>query len=610
MSNEAKQLKIALVSPEIRPFAATGGLGDVAAFLSREIKKLGHDIRLFMPNYAMIEEQGHVLEELPGLGGPVEAPQLGSIYAKTALLPDSEVPVYFIGAEERDYYSRVHGRSQLYGWDDDASRFILLCRGVLGLFSVIGWKPDVIHCNDWQTGLIPAYLDGVYKYDFSQTATLYTIHNIVHSGLVDREHSTRTLREAGLGLELLPSQPHEFWGHFNFAKGALLLADMVNTVSPTYSQEILRPEEPLKDPQTGQPYEILIRGRRQTVAHQLKIHNAAGFEDILCQRAEEQPSPYLGILNGIDYDYWSPEIDVRLEARNLLQAVESLGLAAANEKRLAGQGLSQMARSLRERLEAEDVPLDELAFSAGDEIETLLERKRRNKRRLQWLCGLEQREDALLVGRIGRIGDQKDGLLMVREQEALRRILGLELQMVVLGRANEKDPAGVHYRQEFARLDREHRQGKPGRFCFVNERYRDLLDRNIGEEEDYDVEHLIYAGSDAFLLPSLYEPCGLSQMISFRYGTLPIVSKTGGLADTVRHWDEVVMEDKGPGFVFRELSPQGLVQVVGEAVQLYRENQVLWRELILDGMTRDFSWGRSAQEYVRAYSQAIARRRT
>jgi starch synthase len=607
VNSSTEPLKIALVSPEIRPFAATGGLGDVAAFLAREIKKLGHDIRLLMPNYAMIEAQGYVLEELPGLGEPIVVPQVGSVYVKTALLPNSEVPVYFITAEDRDYYSRTRQRSQLYGWPDDASRFILLCRGVLELFNVIGWKPNVIHCNDWQAGLIPAYLDSVYKYDFLNTATLYTAHNIVFSGPAGL--STRTLREAGLGLELVRPHPHEFWRYFNFAKGALLLANVVNTVSPTYSQEILRPEEPLKDPQTGEPYEIPIREGARIVAHQLKIHNGAGFEDILGRRAAKQPSPFLGILNGIDYEYWDPENDMRLEARSFLQAVESLDPSAAGEERLAGQGVLSLARSLRERVAAEEVPLDKLSFSARDEVETLLERKRRNKRRLQWLCGLEQREDVLLVGRIGRIGDQKDGLLMVRKQEALRRILGLDLQMVVLGRANKKDPAGVHYQQEFARLDREHRRGKPGRFCFVNERYRDLLGRDFDEEEDYDMEHLIYAGSDTFLLPSLYEPCGLSQMISLRYGTLPVVSKTGGLADTVRHWDEVAMEDKGPGFALRELSPQGLVQAVEEAAQLYRDNQALWGELALDGMAKDFSWSRSAQEYVRAYRQAIARRR-
>jgi starch synthase len=560
-----------------------------------------------MPNYAIVEEQGYGLRELPGLGGPITVPQVGSIYVKTTLLPNSAVPVYFIGTKDHDYYSRTHQRSQLYGCPDDASRFILFCRGVLELFKAIGWKPDVIHCNDWQASLIPAYLDSVYKYDFLGTATLYTTHNIVFSGPAGL--STPTLREAGLGLELVYPHPHEFWGYFNFAKGALLLADVVNTVSPTYSQEILRPEEPLKDPQTGEPYEILVREGARLIAHQLKIHNGAGFDGILNQRNKERPSFYLGILNGIDYEYWNPETDMHLEARSFLRVIKALNLPAAGGERLAGQGLLRMARSLQERLEVENVPLDELIFSARGEIEVLLERKRRNKRRLQWLCDLEQREDVLLVGRIGRIGDQKDGLLMVREQEALRRILGLDLQMAVLGRANEKDPAGVHYRQEFARLDREQRRGKAGRFCFVNERYRDLLGRDIGEEEDYDMEHLIYAGSDAFLLPSLYEPCGLSQMISFRYGTLPIVSKTGGLADTVRHWDEVAVEGKGPGFVFGELSPQGLVQAVQEAVQLYRDDPALWGKLVREGMTKDFSWSRPAQEYVQAYRRAIARHR-
>lgn len=620
MADETERLRVALVSPEVRPFATTGGLGDVAAFLALELKKLGHDIRLVMPDYAMIEEQGYTLEKLPSQSGPPEVPPFGPLSFKTTHLAEFgsnsgvRVPVYFVAADGLDYYSRVHRRDQLYGWPDDAGRFVLFCRGALELFKAIGWRPDVIHCNDWQTGLIPAYLDTLYKQDFPETATMYTIHNVVFSG--PAEAFAATLSQAGLAGELPHPHTYRFWGNFNFAKGAMLLANVVNTVSPTYSREILCTEEELRD-RDGQPYQVQVSMETpegaMSFAHRLKIYNGVGFEDILRQRDREcsweQLPSYLGILNGIDYDFWNPKTDGRLEARNLLQAIASADWSGADEDRLAGRGLLPMSRSLKEQAGAEKAQLDDLAFSAEEGIEAFLQRKRRSKRRLQWLCGLEQRDDLLLVGHIGRIGDQKDGLLMVQEQEALRRILGLDLQMVALGRASQKDPAGVRYRQEFVRLDHEARRSKAGRFCFVNERYRDLLGRDLGEEEDYDVEHLIYAGSDAFLLPSLYEPCGLSQMIGFRYGTLPIVSKTGGLADTVRHWNEETSDNKGPGFVFCELSPQRLAQAVEEATALYRNDQALWGRLILEGLSKDFSWGRPAREYVQVYRRAIARRR-
>ena len=198
----ATELKIAFVSAEVRPFAATGGLGDVAASLPKELRRLGHDVRLIMPNYAMVEGQGYGLEESPGLGRAIPVPNLGEIYVKIAKLPESDVPVYFLESVGQDLYSRTKARDQLYGWPDDARRFILLCRGTLELLNVIGWKPDVIHCNDWHAGLIPAYVDSVYKYDFLNTSTVYTTHNLLYSG--PGGLSTRTLREAGLGLGVDP----------------------------------------------------------------------------------------------------------------------------------------------------------------------------------------------------------------------------------------------------------------------------------------------------------------------------------------------------------------------------------------------------------------------
>lgn len=561
------KLKIAFVTSEVRPFAATGGLGDVAASLPRELHKMGHDVRVIMPGYAMVEEQGHTLEELPGLGGPIPLPNLGSIYVKSATLPKSDVPVYFIDAVDRDYFSRTHDRSQLYGWPDDARRFIVLCRGALELFNAIGWKPEVIHCNDWQAGLIPAYLDSVYKYDFLNTATLYTTHNLLFSGPAGL--STRTLREAGLGLELTPVlHPHEFYGHFNFAKGALILADVVNTVSPTYATELLQPEsEPL-------PYEVRIVEGSSIISHRCRIPNGVGFYEVLRHRGK----PFLGILNGIDVDYWDPGADARL----------------------ALPALRALARSLRTSLPIEPLPLESLLYSAQDPLERIVQRKALHKRRLQQLCGLPEEDGVLLIGRVARIGDQKDYVLMAEGARALRAMLEMPCQLVVLGQASSQDVAGQWYRGEFARLDEEH----PDKLCYVNSRWEKWLGRPLPADADFEFEHLLYAGSDAFLIPSLYEPCGLTQMVSFRYGTVPIVRRTGGLADTVRDYAEPSDPAKGGGFVFDAPSPDALVAAVRRAIEVYRRQRPLWQALIAEGMSRDFSWTASAQKYVEAYHLA------
>jgi starch synthase len=581
MTNPAV-LKIAFVSAEVRPFAATGGLGDVASALPKELRKLGHDVRVIMPNYAMIEEQGYKLEEVPGLGAALEVPHVGSIYVKMTNLPDSEVPVYFIDPVDKDYYSRTRDKGTIYGWPDDARRFILLCRGTLEFLNAITWKPDVIHCNDWHAGLIPAYLDSVYKYDFLSTATLYTTHNIVYSGPDGLR--TRTLRETGLGLELIPAvHPHEFFGKFNFGKGALALADVANTVSPAYARELELPAQTFDLP----PMEILDGSR--VIQHRLMIPNGLVFDGVIRHRKEEKP--FIGILNGIDYDYWNPATDPRLSLRALLSFIR------ANEGHLPPR-LSEVKPLL----------LDSLRYAIEDDADTIIERKALNKRRLQQLCGLEENEKALLIGRIGRISDQKDGLLMVEGARALREMLELDVQLAVLGRAAEGDPVGQYYRRQFTILAKE----KPSQFCFLNARYRRWLDQdkswNLPAEVDYDLEHLIYAASDVFLLPSLYEPCGLTQMVSFRYGTAPIVHHVGGLADTVSDYDEPPMQGKGRGFVFTEPTSEALVKAVERAWRAY-QSKTDWPELIREGMQQDFSWRTSAQKYVTAYWQAVNIRR-
>ncbi len=564
------ELDIAFVTSEVRPFAATGGLGDVASALPKALRQQGHQVRLIMPAYAMVADQGYALEEVPGLGLPISVPHLGEIDVKMATLPDSGVQVYLLDVLTHDYYRRTKDRSGLYGWPDDARRFMLLCRGTLELLNALGWKPDVIHCNDWQAGLIPAYLDSVYKYDFLNTATLYTTHNILFSG--PDGLSTRTLRESGLGLELVPViHPHEYYGHFNFAKGALSLADVVNTVSPTYAQEILQPEsEPL-------PYIVRIAEGSQIVEHSCRIPNGVGFCSVL--RHRQNYRPFLGILNGIDVDYWNPQTDGCLEMRTL----------------------AAQARGMSKPIEVEPLPLEQLAFGPDLPDETLWQRKALNKQRLQQMCGLDVDASALLIGRVARIGDQKDYLLMAEGAKALHGILDMGCQVVVLGRASAQDVAGQWYRAEYERLDRAY----PGQLAFINSRWQRWLGKPLPADADFEFEHLLYASTDAFLMPSVYEPCGLSQMVSMRYGSLPIVRRTGGLADTVRDADAPPDARKGGGFVFDEPSPESLVEAVRRAREVLVGQPARWLALVREGMGRDFSWGPSAREYADAYRLAM-----
>jgi len=214
-------------------------------------------------------------------------------------------------------------------------------------------------------------------------------------------------------------------------------------------------------------------------------------------------------------------------------------------------------------------------------------------------------ERALLIGRVARVGDQKDFLLMAEEERALKAILEMGCQMVILGRASAQDVAGQWYRRAYKRMDREH----PRQLCYINSRWAKWLGRSLPAEADFEFEHLVYAGSDAFLLPSLYEPCGLSQMISFRYGTVPIVRRTGGLADTVRDYGEAPDDVKGVGFVFDQATPDGLADAVRRARDVFVNGGAAWADLAREGMARDFSWKRSAREYGRAYRLALETRR-
>jgi len=345
----------------------------------------------------------------------------------------------------------------------------------------------------------------------------------------------------------------------------------VNTVSPTYAEEVLRPEsEPL-------PYRVRIAEGSRVLDHRCRIPNSVGFYNVL--RHRRQAKPFLGILNGIDTDYWNPKTDARLGLPTLIS----------------------LAKSLAEPILVESLPLELLTYAAEEPDSLIAQRKALNRRRLQQLCGLEPDENALLIGRVARIGDQKDYLLMAEGAKALQAMLDMPCQMAVLGRAASQDVAGQWYKREYTRLDKEH----PEKLCFINSRWEKWLGKPLPPDADFEFEHLLYAGSDAFLIPSLYEPCGLSQMVSFRYGTVPIVRRTGGLADTVRDFEEPIDPVKGGGFVFDKPSPDALADAVRRAVDVYRNQRAAWRQLVRDGLEKDFSWAPSAAKYADAYRLAM-----
>jgi starch synthase len=482
-------MRILLASSEVAPFAKTGGLADVAGALPKALAKLGHDVRVVLPKYRMVDPMKHglrrVLSTLPvPIAGTIEDAAVweGAI---------GSVPTYFI--ENDDYYDR-EGLYQFEGRDhpDNAERFAFFSRAVLEMIRPMGFLPEIYHCNDWQTGLVPTYLRTTLQgvRELQPTGVLFTVHNLGYQGLF----KPATLAIANLGPELLNPSGIEFFGKVNFLKAGLVFSDLITTVSRKYSQEIQTEE-------FGHGLEGVLRGRAKDVH---------------------------GILNGIDYDEWHPTRDAFLAAR----------------------------------------------FSRDD-----LRGKAACKADLQRAFGLHERPDVPLLAVISRLTPQK-GMDLVAE--TLDAMLGLDTQFVLLGTGD----ADLHKAFEGAKTRHPSRVGLKLGF-------------------DVALSHKIEAGADMFLMPSRYEPCGLNQMYSLAYGTVPVVRSTGGLDDTIQPFDPVTGD--GTGFKFAEATAQALQEAVRTAVALYRRPDQ-WRRLVRNGMACDFSWDRSAREYVALYQQIVSRR--
>jgi starch synthase len=491
---EEKKLKVLIVSPEVVPFAKTGGLADVTGALPKALASLGHQVKVMLPKYQMIDEKKFNLKEMPisfpeiPLGGKKE-----KINLKRSTPKNSQVEYLLLA---NDYY---FGRKELYkdpqtGFDykDNDERFILFARGTLEILKSIDWQPEIIHCNDWQSALIPAYLKTVYAGDpfFKNTVTVFSIHNIAYQGNFPKD----TFKKIGVKDELFfPTSPFEYWGNCNFLKIGISYAEVITTVSERYMVEI----------QTSKEF-------------------GYGMEGILRTRSDD----LYGVLNGIDYQEWSPEIDKL-------------------------------------------IPFN---YTPED-----LSGKKRNKEQLLKLNGLPvSKKDIPLIGMISRLADQKGFDLLAQIKEEL---LNLNFNFVILGTGEKK------YHDLLKELEKKYPKKLKVNLAFDNK-----------------LAHLIEAGADMFLMPSRYEPCGLNQLYSLKYGTVPIVRETGGLADTIQNYDP--QTETGTGFVFKNYDPEELLTAIKKALKVYQDKKK-WKRLMLAGMQKDFSWEASAKKYVQLYEKAL-----
>ena len=479
-----------MVASEVAPFAKTGGLGDVVGALPKALHRHGMDVRVVTPLYAGIDR-----DALERLDGVLHVPMwYGTAHAavRQGWLPGTEVPVYFL--EYHRYFDRPH----LYGppgdaYSDNLERFSFLSRGALELAKALRFLPDVIHANDWQTALVPVYVNTVeWAQPLHGAATIYTIHNLAYQGVTDRG----ALFITGLGPEHDHPGEFEHFGALNLTKAALQHSTMVSTVSPTYAREIQTSEY-------GCGLDGVLRGRGADL---------------------------VGILNGIDAAEWDPVTDRHLPANYGPSAMEG---------------------------------------------------KDACKAALQAEAGLPVDPGRPLFGVVGRLTAQKGFDVLAH---CLDRVLSWDAQLVLLGTG---DREAEHY------------------FGTMSARRPDRFKAWITFDDP--LAHRIEAGADFFVMPSRFEPCGLNQLYSLRYGTLPIVRATGGLVDTVASYDEAT--GGGTGFVFRDLSPDALANTMGWALSTWYDRPGHVREMRRRAMALDFSWDAAAAAYERLYLDAYRRRR-
>ena len=487
MSNAKRKLSVLFVTSEAAPLVKTGGLADVSGSLPVALMYQGIDVRVLMPGYPA------VMEGVKAKGKIASFPALGELPACTVLAGKFPGGVPLLIVDCPSLYNRPGGPYQDTtgkDWPDNALRFGLLCYVAAMLASAnstFSWRPDVLHCNDWQAGLAPAYL----RYMPGEKArSVMTIHNMAYQGI----YPPVTVSRLGLPPSSFSPDGVEYYGNMSFLKAGVYYADHVTTVSPNYAYEIQT--EPL----------------------------GMGMQGLLAHRA----ASLSGILNGIDTDSWDPESDPYIA----------------------------------KYYNASRLPV-----------------KLENKRALQSRLGLTANDDIPLIGMVGRFTHQKGFDLVLSCAQAL---IKLPCQLAILGSGD------AELQESFQQLAKDH-AGKVG--------------VQIGYDES--LAHQIEAGADIFLMPSRFEPCGLNQMYSQRYGTPPVVHATGGLVDSVVDCTrENVTAKTATGFLFAPMTKEAMLEGVGRAIAAYRDKK-LWRQLQKNGMARDFGWEVSAQRYAELYASLV-----
>ena len=487
-------MKILFVSSEVVPFARTGGLADVSSALPSALERLGHNVTVVMPAYKSVFHSGLNLRDT-GIRFPVRVGSkivLAKIWKET--IPDCDVPIYFI--QQDDYFNR----NELYtengcDYDDNSERFIFFSRAVMEMISVMNLKVDILHSNDWQTGLLPALQSLLYQQRpaFERIATVHTIHNLAYQGVFWHWDLLLT----GIGWEHFTFDGLEFYGKLSLMKAGVMFADGITTVSPQYALEI-------QSPAFGYGMETVMQYR----------------------------SPMLrGILNGACMKRWNPETDPYIAAQY--------------------------------------------------NVENVLDKKPLCKHDLQATLGLAQRSNVPLLGAVSRFAYQK-GIDLVAEVIPLW-VEKHGVQFCLLGKGDR------NLESRLSALASQYPENVAVRFEFSDE-----------------LSHKIEAGSDLFLMPSRYEPCGLNQMYSQIYGTVPLVRHTGGLADTVTDLNDATLANNtATGFSFPSDDIHSLNTTIWRALNVYWNRRDVWNQIIKNGMRQDWSWAKSAVEYVRFYEKLV-----
>ncbi len=470
-------MNILFVVSECVPFIKSGGLADVAGALPKELKKLGSEVRVIMPKYGTIGQQfKDNMEKIVELNVRLS---WRNQYCGIEKLEYEGIVYYFI---DNEYY---FNRDTMYGHYDDGERFSYFCRAVLEAIPYLDFNPDILHCHDWHTGMVPFLLNAQYRdlSEYTDIRTIFTIHNLQFQGIFPREilGDLLNLDDSYFGEQL------EFYGCVNFMKAAIVSSDLITTVSPTYMNEI-------QIPYYGEKLDGLLRSRHTALK---------------------------GILNGIDADIYNPSKDSTIV-----------------------QNYDQNS----------------------------LENKAINKLHLQKMFGLEENVNIPLISIISRLTSQK-GLDLVKR--VFDEITNLNIQFIILGTGD------AEFEDYFRTMESLNRK---------------KVRAYIGFNEE--LAHQIYAGSDLFLMPSKFEPCGLGQLIALRYGTIPIVRETGGLNDTVTSYN--AKTGSGNGFTFKNFNAHDMLFTVQRALQFYDQKHV-WEKLVKTAMSQDYSWYQSAQKYNDMY---------